>query len=61
MKNKPLLGSVLLAIVLIVGTVSMYPTPGMGRAYAAIRAPKSPLTLRLHLLVQDAKMLKTYT
>jgi hypothetical protein len=35
MKNKPLLGSVLVAMVLIVGTVSMYPTPGMGRAYAA--------------------------
>jgi hypothetical protein len=34
-KNKPLLGSVLVATVLILGTVSMYPTPGIGKAYAA--------------------------
>jgi hypothetical protein len=32
-KNKSLLGSVLVATVLILGTVSMYPT--MGKAYAA--------------------------
>lgn len=32
-KNKPLLGSVIVATVLILGTVSMYPTPG--KAYAA--------------------------
>jgi hypothetical protein len=41
MENKPMTNnllswtSALVAIVLIVGTVSMYPTPGMGKAYAA--------------------------
>jgi hypothetical protein len=34
-KNKPLLGSALVVTVLILGTVSMYPTPGIGKAYAA--------------------------
>ncbi len=32
MKNKTVLNSVLVAMVLIVGTVSMYPTPAMGKA-----------------------------
>lgn len=34
-KNKPLLGSILVAMVLIVGTISMYPNQGVGKAYAA--------------------------
>jgi hypothetical protein len=43
-KNKPLLASLLVATVLIVGTVSMYPIPGMGKAFAASSSTKVPFS-----------------
>jgi hypothetical protein len=39
-KNKHLLASLLVATILIVGTVSMYQTPGMGKAFAASSSTK---------------------
>ncbi len=54
MKNRSLLAtrtnillsgtSVFVAIVLIVGTVSIYPTPGMGKAFAASSSTKVPFS-----------------
>ena len=43
-KNKPLLASILVAIVLSVGAVSMYPTVGIGKAYAESSYTKVPFS-----------------
>jgi hypothetical protein len=44
MKNKPLLSSVLAAIVLSLGAVSMYPTVSIGKAYAESSSTKVPFS-----------------
>jgi len=44
-KNKHLLASVLVAIVLSVGAVSMYPTVSIGKAYAESSSTKVPFSL----------------
>ena len=60
MKNKPLLASILVAIVLSVGAVSMYPTAGIGKAYAESSSTKSPFQHCLHPPVRDVRTLKRY-